>query len=184
MGTPIRIERTSHLAAPPGPVWNHATSMAGVNLELAPWVRMTHPAWAQDISSAPELLGRTAFHSWLLAGGILPFDRHALRLLELDDHGVRGGRFAESSSSWLQARWDHEREVAPEGSGTRVTDRLVVEPRLAVARPVTAAMVGWLFTRRHVRLRSRFGVADRPVQSAPDAPSGARPTPGQGDGDE
>jgi hypothetical protein len=175
---PIRIERTSHLAAPPGPVWAHATSMAGVNLELGPWVRMTHPGWATDLGSVrTDLLGRTAFHSWLLALGVLPFDRHALCLSEVDDRRLGGGRFQETSTSWLQRQWDHERAVVPEGTGTRVTDHLVITPRMAAAGPLTRAVVGWVFSRRHARLRSRFGAADGPVQSAPDTPSdtGSRP---------
>ena len=39
----IRVERTSELDADAERVWAHATSMAGVNAELRPWLRMTTP---------------------------------------------------------------------------------------------------------------------------------------------
>ncbi len=172
MASPVVVERTSRLAAPTGPVWRHATSMDGVNAELGPWVRMTHPAWATDISAAPELLGRVAFRSWLLAGGVVPFDRHALRLVAVEDRGLRGGAFEEDSTSWLQRRWRHDRVVEPAGTGTRVTDTVRIEPRVGFARPVTAVVVGFLFTHRHRRLVARFGAATGPVPSAPDQPAG------------
>ena len=152
MTAPIVVERTSRLAAPPGPVWAHASSMAGVNLELAPFVRMTHPT-DRDRLTGPQV----SFTSWLLAFGLVPFDRHSFRLLEVADSGREGGSFREDSRSWMQARWRHDRDVVAEGSGSRVTDRLEVTPRLAVARPLVAALVGFLFTHRHRRLRDRFG---------------------------
>ncbi|HMX07667.1 MAG TPA: hypothetical protein PKA87_09010, partial [Microthrixaceae bacterium] len=152
MTAPIVVERTSRLAAPPGPVWAHASSMAGVNLELAPFVRMTHPT-DRDRLTGPQV----SFTSWLLAFGLVPSDRHSFRLLEVADSGREGGSFREDSRSWMQARWRHDRDVVAEGSGSRVTDRLEVTPRLAVARPLVAALVGFLFTHRHRRLRDRFG---------------------------
>jgi hypothetical protein len=74
----IEVERSSELASPAEVVWAHATSMAGVNLELRPWLRMTVPR-ALDLQPRPiSPPGEFAFHSWLLLGRVLPFDRHAL----------------------------------------------------------------------------------------------------------
>jgi ligand-binding SRPBCC domain-containing protein len=72
---------------------------------------------------------------------------------------VDAGRgFVEESTSWVQRRWRHERTlVDAAGGGTTVTDRLVVRPRVALARPVVGAIVGALFRHRHRRLRRRFG---------------------------
>ncbi|UDY37843.1 hypothetical protein [Dermatobacter hominis] len=177
VGAAIVVERSTRLAAPPGPVWRHAASMAGVNQELGPFVRMTHPSHLGDLTEvlagddAAALLGAVAFRSWLLGFGVVPFDRHALRLVAVTDGGVAGGSFREDSTSWLQRRWRHDRDVVADGTGSRVTDRVVVEPRVGVARPVTAAVVGFLFSHRHRRLASRFGAAPGPVQSPSDAPS-------------
>jgi len=159
MSRPVAFERSSRLAAPVTEVWDHVTTMAGVNAELAPWVRMTHPGRMTRLDDAPELIGRpVAFHSWLLAGGVLPFDRHGLGLVSVEQFADGGGAFVEESSSWLQRRWRHERDVIADGDGCRVTDRLVVEPRLGLNRPVVARVVPWLFDRRHRVLRERFGV--------------------------
>ena len=158
MGRPVEFERSSVLAAPAGEVWQHATSMSGVNDELGPWVRMTYPEQLASLADADDsALGTVVFHSWLLAGGRLPFDRHALRLVEIDSRDDGGG-FVEESTSWLQSRWRHERDVVALGDDRcLVTDRLTVVPRIPLARPVVAVMVPWLFTRRHRRLLDRFG---------------------------
>ena len=161
MTEPLLIDVRSELAAPAGPVWARANTMAGVNAELGPWVRMTHPADLTDLRSAPaELVGSVAFQSWLLVGGVVPFDRHALRLRAVDDRGPEGGGFVEDSTSWLQRRWRHERTVEPlPHGGCAVTDHLEVVPRIALARPLAARIVPWLFARRHRHLVERFGAA-------------------------
>jgi len=41
---PIELELSSQLAASADAVWEAASSMEGVNQELLPLVRMTHPA--------------------------------------------------------------------------------------------------------------------------------------------
>jgi ligand-binding SRPBCC domain-containing protein len=115
---------------------------------------MTHPADRSSIADGPIVAGEVAFHSWLLVFGVLPFDRHALALDRVED----GRGFVEESTSWVQRRWRHERTLddAP-GGGTMVTDRLVVRPRLGVARPLVGPIVRGLFRHRHRRLRRRFG---------------------------
>ena len=156
----------SELRAPATEGGRHASSMRGGNEELGPWVRMTHPSWATDLASVQVPLGEVAFRSWLLALGVLPFDRHSLGLVEVRDGGEQGGGFVEESTSWLQRRWRHERDVDPTDAGCTVRDRLVVRPRLAPAamvRPVVAA----LFGHRHRRLARRFGAAGASVRSGP-----------------
>lgn len=173
MGRSFEFRIRTELAAPAGDVWRHATSMAGVNEELAPWVRMTHPPRLADLSSGPLALGEVLFHSWLLAFGWVPFDRQSLRLLSVDDRGDGGGAFVENSTSWMQRRWRHERSVDPVGDGCVVEDRLVVEPRLpvgALARPVVAA----LFAHRHRQLVRRFGAPAGAGAGVPDGPTGVR----------
>ena len=160
MSRQVAFERSSDLAATADTVWAHVATMDGVNAELAPWIRMTHPPALQGLDDAPDLVGRVAFHSWLLAGGVLPFDRHALRLVSVERHPDGGGVFVEESTSWVQARWRHERDVEPlgrDGGRCRVTDRLLVEPRVPLARPLVARIVPWLFQHRHRVLARTFG---------------------------
>lgn len=161
----VRLE--SDLRAPAGSVWRHASSMAGVNAELGPWIRMTHPLQATDLASVEVPLGEVAFHSWLLALGVVPFDRHSLRLVEVHDRGEDGGGFVEESTSWMQRRWRHERTVEPAADGSKVSDRLLVEPRLPLTAPVRW-LVTALFRHRHRRLVRRFGAGSgAPVRSRP-----------------
>lgn len=154
VGRPVEIQRTSDLVAEPEAVWSVVSTMDGVNHELGPFLRMTHPADRSALDGSDVPLGEVLFRSWLLAGGVIPFDRHALRLRSLQP----GAGFVEESSSWLQRRWRHERTIASlPGGGCRVTDALTIEPRIGVARPVVQAIVGRLFSHRHRRLVARFG---------------------------
>jgi hypothetical protein len=150
----FEIRQTSVLRASAEEVWARAITMEGVNDELAPWVRMTMPARARGLTIESMPIGSEAFVSTLLAGGVVPFDRHRLVVVELEE-----GRFLERSSSWLHRLWEHERIVEPFADGCRVVDRVRVEPRLPVAR-MERAIVQRIFTARHRRLRERFGGGD------------------------
>lgn len=154
MKGPIEIELSSQLAAPAEMVWEAASSMVGVNRELMPLVRMTYPAGRETFSAESVAPGTVVFRSWLLLGGVIPLDRHAL---SFESFGASGD-FVEESTSWLQRRWRHERTVT--GSSPQwctVTDRLLVEPRLTPARPVVRWAVTRVFRHRHRRLQQRFG---------------------------
>ena len=146
------ITVTSRVAAPIDAVWAHASSMAGVNLELGPLVRMTVPRAARGLSLEDAPLGDVAFRSVLLAFGVLPFDRHALRLVKVDP----GRGFQERSTSLLQRRLDHDRTLVADGAGTLVTDRVTFAPRLGPAKPA-APLIEAIFRHRHRRLAQRFG---------------------------
>jgi len=152
--SPLRLELSSRLAASRAEVWAVVSSMKGVNDELMPFVRMTYPSRLSKLTAADVVPGAVLFHSWILGLGVLPFDLHALALQEIRE----GDGFVEESTSWMQSRWRHERVLTdtPEG-GCVVTDRLLIEPRVALARPLVAAVVGRLFAHRHRRLRERFG---------------------------
>jgi ligand-binding SRPBCC domain-containing protein len=146
----VVVEQSSRLAAPPDEVWCHATSMAGVNAELAP-IAMSHPADRTELSDDVEL-GTPLFTSTVRLGP-LPFDRHELTLVELEP----GRWFQEESRSRLHRVWRHRRSVAPDGGGCVVTDRLEIVPRLPGAGPATRRLVAAVFERRHRVLAARFG---------------------------
>lgn len=152
--TDIDLTFTSTLRSSRSEVWAVVSTMAGVNAELRPFMRMTYPAQAEQLSSAAIVPGEVLFRSWLLAGSLVPIDRHALEL----ERVIEGEGFDEESTSLLQRRWRHERWLTdtPAG-GCVVRDRLVITPRLALARPVVALAVRFLFDHRHRVLRQRLG---------------------------
>ncbi len=150
---PIEFRFATSLHADVHDVWRVVSTMKGVNFELHPFVHMTsgrnHQTLPTDV--AP---GRVIFRSWLLLFHVLPFDRHSLALNQIE----RGRGFIEESSSWLQRRWRHERSLTPDqGHGCLVVDRLVIEPRLRLFRPLVSLIVTHLFQHRHRRLKRRFG---------------------------
>lgn len=150
----IEFAFSTTVAAARDEVWARVSTMAGVNDELMPIVRMTHPARLQSLTDVDVQPGVVLHRCWLLLGGVLPIDRHALALESV----MEGEGFDEESTSWLQRRWRHERRLvdAP-GGGTAVSDRLVVVPRVGVAAPLTRWVVGVIFRHRHRRLVARFG---------------------------
>ncbi len=111
------IEICSRLAIDREPLWAVISTMDGVNAELAPWVRMSVPAQARGKSLDGVPVGEVAFDSWLLALGVVPFDRHQLRLVEVEP----GRRFLERSSSALQRVWQHERTLLEIAGGTEIS---------------------------------------------------------------
>lgn len=151
---PLKFE--SRLATPAADVWAEVSTMAGVNAELGPYMRMTHPAHAQRLEGTHVEPGGLLFQSWLLAFGLLPIDRHALSLEKL----YPGEGFDERSTSWMQRTWIHRRRVLPASSGCIVTDELAFEPRVPFAAPMLRVVVCALFLHRHRRLRRRFGTLE------------------------
>lgn len=147
------VVATSALAAPPAAVFDHATSLEGINFELRPWMRMTAPPGIVDLSTEP-VVGRPWFHTWMLLLGFLPYDRMHLMLVELD---LDQRRFAEQSQMWWMRSWRHERSVEAVDGGSRLTDRLSPEPRVPGTGPLVRAVVRALFAHRHRRLVRRFG---------------------------
>jgi ligand-binding SRPBCC domain-containing protein len=144
-------EVSSRLGATAATVWAHATSVAGINAELAPLLRMTAPPSLRSLSDVSVVLGEPLGTSTVLLFGLLPVDRLDLTLVELEP----GRRFVERSRVRSQKLWQHERVVAPDGDGCRLTDRLTFEPKLG--GPLVAAFLRRVFANRHAYLRRTFG---------------------------
>ena len=126
--------------------------MEGVNEELMPLVRMTVPRKARGLTLTDLKLGVHEHTSYLLAGGVVPFDAHYLCIEAIGER-----RFLERSSSLLQRVWEHERTVIPEGGGCRVTDRVTFEPRLPGGARMGGPLIERIFRHRHRKLVARFG---------------------------
>lgn len=148
---PYRFRIRSRLAADRDAVWRHASSMEGVNDELAP-IRMSHPPGAVLTADVP--LGQPLFRSVVSLGGLVPLDVHTFALVDVEP----GRGFHESSRSWLERRWVHRRTLDDAPGGVEVVDELEFEPR--VLGRVVARIVGVTFARRHARLRRLFAGLD------------------------
>lgn len=158
-----RFEITSTLTAPAATVWEHAGSMAGVNYELMPLVRMTAPRRFRDLRIDDWITGDgTArahiFTSLILLGGLLPYDLHFFGM-----ESVEPGRgFAEDSTTLFMRSWRHARRVAPTGDATcTVTDVIACQPRLPFLAPIVQPIFRFVFAHRHRRLRAKFGTPAR-----------------------
>lgn len=145
----------SELYAPPGEVWASVGTMRGVNEELWPLFRMTYPPACERLSPASIPVGRRAFRSWLLLGGLVPVDYDDLTFAEI----APGEGFLETSTMLTQRAWRHERRLRPSARGCALLDRVAYEPRVRLAGPAFGALVAASFRHRHRRLRGTFGGA-------------------------
>jgi ligand-binding SRPBCC domain-containing protein len=141
---PIRANRSE--------VWAATSSVADVNHELSPFLRVTDSTHGARFDTEPWRVGAPVL--WQLLFGVIPVDRHRIELVALPDE--RG--FRESSSSWWFRVWRHERTLLddPDG-GCIVRDDVEIEPRRGVPAPIIEFAQDRMFRRRHQYLRRRFG---------------------------
>ncbi len=144
---------STDLSMPAETFWA-SQSLATVNLELGPLVRMTFPAEIlhQPITSWPQHVQK--LKSWILFLGIIPVDRHLFETIQL----VGERTFVEQSSSWLSRQWRHERVVQETPAGCRVTDIISFDPRLPILGPLQKAIYLAAFRHRHRVLKQRRGL--------------------------
>ena len=148
----MRLTVESPLRAGPSEVWAAVSTVAGINREVAPFLRMTDPTHGARFDSGPWLVGAPVL--WQLGLGFIPVDRHRVELVALPD----GRGFRESSSSWWHRVWGHERTLLDDPDGCILRDDVEIEPRLAIADPIIGSTVHRMFQRRHQHLRRQFGV--------------------------
>ncbi len=154
MSKSFAFDFSTRLSAPAAAVWSHATSMRGVNRELFPLVRMSHPKRLESLEGLQVPLGTRAFRSWILLFGVIPIDYDDLTFIELEP-----GRFLERSPMLSQREWQHERRVYAVGSGCVVVDRVRFVPRISALGPLFRPLFRMAFALRHWNLRRRFGAA-------------------------
>lgn len=156
------VTRTTRLAAPAERVWERASTLAGVNHELRPIMRMTAPPGLRDATLADLRPGAPAGRSWILLGGFLPVDFDDLCLVEIEPPL----RFLERSRMLSMSTWQHERTIEPLSAGAcALTDTLTFVLRSPLARAPGAAalatrIVTYLFGHRHRRLVSAHGAVE------------------------
>lgn len=156
------VTLTTALGAPADVVWQRAMTLAGVNSELRPIVRMTAPTGLRGATLAELTPGVPAGRSWLLLGGLVPVDYDDLCLMEIEP----GRRFLERSEMFSMSVWQHERTVESHGEGwCAVTDELTFalrEPMVRVpgAESLAERVVGLIFRHRHRRLLATYGSAE------------------------
>ena len=149
--TTFTLKIASNLPVPMPNLWQKVITMEGVNHELAPFIHMTSPATLRRLPFTQAPLKQPLFASWLLLFGILPFDRHQLRLDE-----VWEGGFRENSSSLIHRVWRHERIITAHDTGCTLTDIVNFELRLSVLGYIILPVVRFVFQHRHQRLKRFF----------------------------
>jgi len=133
-------------------VWDHASSMAGVNRELWPLVQMTYPPTMKRLTPETVPLRRRAFRSWLLLFGLLPIEYDDLTLIELEP----GRGFLEVSRLFSMREWRHRRTVLPTAEGCILRDEVDCTPRWPWSGPFLVPLFRFVFALRHRALRRLF----------------------------
>lgn len=152
------VELSSDLGVAADVLWADVGTLAGVNRELRPWLRMTAPPGLRGTRLAELTPARPAGRSWLLLGGLIPIDYDELCLESVGERSFR-----ERSRMLTMDPWRHERAVEPLGAGScRITDRLRFSLRPLPARVpgsdrLATAVVAAVFRHRHRRLAKLYG---------------------------
>jgi hypothetical protein len=150
------VEQSSDVAAPIDVVWARVISPDGINDEMLPWLTMSMPRGAGDLSIDTVELGVPLGRAWLRLFGILPFDYDHLSIVALEP----GRSFHEKSTMLSMRSWQHERSMTPVGDDlTRVHDRVTFVPRILL-RPLAGVLqrgITAFFAHRHRRLSRHFG---------------------------
>jgi ligand-binding SRPBCC domain-containing protein len=149
------IERQTVIDAPADRVWARVVTPEGINDELRPWMPMSMPRGAKDLTVDTVPVGTPVGRCWMRLFGVLPFDYDNLMIAEL----WPGRGFDEQSTMLSMRSWRHERTLSPGGDAeTIVRDRLTFQLRLPlrVLTPVIAIGVRALFGHRQRRLHRHF----------------------------
>lgn len=149
------VERHSTIDAPAAHVWERIVTPEGINDELRPWMTMSMPRSAKNLTVETIPVGRPVGRCWMRLFGVVPFDYDYLTIAEL----WPGRGFHEESTMLSMRLWRHERTLEPVGDArTVVRDRLTFELRspLRVLTPVIATGIRALFGHRHRRLARYF----------------------------
>ena len=150
----VTLSRTTDLAVAPADLLNNLT-LASVNDELRPLVRMTAPdPWC----SRPILEWPTQqqlFDSWILLLGVVPVDRHSFLLRAV----VPGEAFVEESKSLIHRVWVQERRVTGINGGCRLTDRVSYQSRWPLLGYLLKPLYELVFWLRHRNLVLQYGSA-------------------------
>jgi len=143
------VSVTSVLRADPQIVWQSVSTLAGVNEEMAPWLKMTAPQGSDlEAAASGEVLPLK-----LVGPAGVPLGTYPLRLLEMNE----GSGFLEQTRMLPFFLWQHERTIQPDGSGTRITDSLGWKWRARRLDFLVIPMVRRFFGHRHGVLRREFG---------------------------
>jgi ligand-binding SRPBCC domain-containing protein len=135
-------------------VWDRVVHPDGINHEMRPWMTMSMPRGARGVTVETVRLGHPVGRAWLRLFGLIPFDFDDLTIVELEP----GRRFLERSTMLSMRRWEHERTLTPVAGGTRVHDRVTLEPRLPIPglAGLLARVVDAFFKHRQRRLQAYF----------------------------
>jgi len=132
-------------------VWTRISSWEGVNYELSPIIRMTHPKRFPRIADIPAD-GKSHFVSYLLFLGFIPIDAHRFGLRRLEAPHF----FHECSSNLLMKTWSHHRTITVIEEGVEVRDECSFVARISGLGWLLQRVYSQVFRRRHRRLRKFF----------------------------
>ena len=147
------LNYSSHLAATADILWKHALCMTSVNTELHPLIKMTFPKNQNYVNIKKDQLGTVIFKSIILLFGIIPIDIYEVTFIEFEE----GKYFQECSPTLTQRCWKHRREIIPVPEGCIIRDRVELEPRNKLWRPIYYWFAKKIFNTRHKNLQRLFG---------------------------
>lgn len=149
------FQQQSQIPAPPQAVWDRVVTHEGINDEMQPWMTMSVPKGAADVTIDNLEVGKPVGRAWLRLFSVLPFDYDHLTVALIEP----GRRFREQSTMLSMREWIHDRTVEADADGhTQVIDIITFSPRLGflLSGPIMRRVLAAFFRHRHRRLRAHF----------------------------
>jgi hypothetical protein len=150
------VEQSSDVAATIDLVWQRVVSPEGINDEMRPWMTMSMPRGADELTIDTIQLGVPLGRARIRLFGVLPIDYDHLSIVAIEP----GRSFHENSTMLSMRSWQHERSLTPVSDGvTRVHDRVTFEPRwfMRPSAGLLRRLLAAFFAHRHRRLARYFG---------------------------
>lgn len=153
MGNDFTFSIESKINSTRTEVWPHITNMANVNVELAPYVKMTYPKDKSALNDAAVPISETSFTSVILLFGFIPVDFHQLKFDKIEP----GHAFYENSTTLMHKYWKHTRSINEKDEGIWVKDEVHFLPRLPLVGYLMLPLYRHIFANRHRKLQTTFG---------------------------
>jgi len=153
----MKLKFKSHLGISPDELWRRINSFQRLNMELAPFLKM----------SCPEIYKTKLFDEFPIGNPVFKSVIYLLRFIPVEVSNIRfvsvtpGMGFSEDSKMIFSSSWKHKRSISPDGAGCLIADELDITPRLSIFKPVLYLFTKMTFFIRHRNLRQMHGDGGR-----------------------
>jgi hypothetical protein len=156
----MKLAFRSFLDIAPDELWRRINNFEKLNMELAPFLKMSCPEIYKTKPFDEFPTGNPVFKSVIFLLRVIPVDVSNVRFVSISP----GMGFSEDSAMICSSSWKHKRSISPDGAGCLIIDELDITPRLSIFKPVLYLFTKMTFFIRHRNLRQSHGYGGKNVR--------------------